>query len=133
RTGDRCAAARPVAQVEAPLGQPVDLPDPADCRGILTLRVDGLAEGLAARLLDVAFKGPEYVIEVATGGYRFVPGTAGQPHVLWAPGDPGWLAGPHRFRGAEQLAVRAVAVGLLAGLDTFAGIGTGGTLRYTFE
>lgn len=128
RTPDRCGEPEPVAAADATTGEVVALPRPQDCAGVLTMRVDGLMATQLEKLLDLVYKGPRYALAVAGGEYRFIPLTASQPHVLWAPGDPAWMQGPLSFRGADGVSIQAVP-----SLDLFDHVGADDRLRYTFE
>jgi hypothetical protein len=93
RVQDRCAQAKVIGHVNARFGEPVEIP-PA--HGEMELATFSLSSPLSARIEGVLFKPPQLQLTAWDHGaaspttYRFVPGTAGDAHVLAVPASLGY-------------------------------------------
>ena len=131
RVHDRCGPARLVGTVRAHFGEPVAVPEVG---GQLVAARFSFGLPLLSRLEGVLLKPPALSIVVRAGGgqggglrqaYRFVPGTAGDMHVLAAPASLGYspaftppavrqleLEGGGWAGGQGRVIVRFYAIGL---------------------
>ncbi|MGO9661516.1 MAG: hypothetical protein ACLP7F_24570 [Acidimicrobiales bacterium] len=93
RAPDRCGPEQVVGRARARFGQPIDVPlEPGD----LVLASFSLSSPILARAEGLFLKPPPVRVttwaagQVAGTAYRFVPGTAGDDHVLRAPASLGY-------------------------------------------
>lgn len=87
RVPDRCGSPRRLSTVHARFGQPVAVPSD---RGAVVVASFSFAQPLLSRLASVVLRPPAMYIQIQaadgrTHRYRFVPGTAGDAHVVSAP------------------------------------------------
>lgn len=88
REPDRCGVAKVIGRASARFGQPIAVP-PA--RGEMELATFSLSSPLSARVEGVLLKPPQLQLKAWSAGssspatYRFIPGTAGDAHVLAVP------------------------------------------------
>jgi hypothetical protein len=93
RAPDRCGREQVVGRARARFGQPIDVPV---APGDLVLASFSLSSPLRARAEGLFLKPPQVRVttfapgQVAGTAYRFVPGTAGDDHVLRAPVSLGY-------------------------------------------
>ncbi len=122
RTGRRCGSPEPLATVVAMPGSPVEVPTESRADRFVVVRIHGIEDTLAARLVTALYKSPPWSITLDGGSpYRLVPGTAVDGLVMAVP------AAMQRTGGAAfGPAIRTVAV------DVHGAFPAPGPLTYEF-
>ena len=121
-TDRACGAPIPLKTVRARAGEEITVP-PAPPGHVVTVRIDGVEGGLRNRIRTMLLESREWYASIDGTTYRFVPGTAAQPHVVAVP-DEAQDGAPFGFGPAmSTISIRA---GLWANEVNDA-------LTYTFE